>query len=206
MKKLKFQHPTERWLIFIIVMLIAALLSVLWFYGERINILWQQNGNGDLYTNSQNDQAQVDATTKFYIQTAIKSLYNQLPVTDPLQNRVYFPEARFYVPLSDLSRAVVYRYTDAQSGNFPAMLTATTNSNINQLPNTFGDVPCMQRHLQINIDSTKYPEDKLMATTKLNDGRTLYIYSHAEGNCNDPRWDQYSAEKLVDIFKQAKSY
>jgi hypothetical protein len=209
MKKFKLGHPTEKLLIFIIVMLIGLVAAILWFYGYQLNILWQQNGNGNLFGSNQQDTNQpVSADLKFYLQSAVKSLYNSQPVTDPVQQKVYFPEARFYVPYSDYARTVVYRYTDA-SGSVPAGGTFTTSFNTTILPTTFRDVPCIQRNVSLVVDNNdrNYGEGNFVKSVKLADGRTLHIYQQDnKKDCTDLKWQAGSTDPLVKLLEQAKSY
>lgn len=204
MKKFKTPHPTERMLIFITLLIIALLVSVIWFYGERINVLWQQNGNGSLLGQKQVDNVPVDTNIKFYIHTALKSLYNAEPVTDISQQRVYFPELRIYVPYSNYARTVVYRYNP--SDGVPESLELTSSANTNQLPVTFDDVPCLQRHVSVIVNSKSNFDGEFVQSLQMSDGRTLNLYRQDSKACSNDRWSQGSPDKLITLLKQAKSY
>lgn len=197
MRKIKLHHPTERLLVFIMLMIIALLVSVLWFFGDRINILWQQNQAAM--------SEPMSPEMKFYIQTAMKSLYNLQPVTDVAQQRVYFPEAKIYVPLSAYARTVVYRYTEAEAG-VPAGMVLTSNFNTNILPGTFEDVPCLQRHVEVAINDKSSFSGDFVKTVRLADGRTLNLYRQDSKSCSDEKWSQGSPDKLTALLEQAKSY
>lgn len=201
MKKVRLNHPTDRALITVVILLIASLIAVLWFYGERINTLWQQNGNGVSNTND----AAMNADTKFYIHTALKSLYNTQPVTDIASQRIYFPEAHFYVPYSDYARSVVYRY-DAPVDNYPATGFFTSNFNVNILANSFNDVPCLQRNVSVVVNSKTGGDGVFVKAVKLSDGRTLNIFKHDSAACSDARWAQGDPGKLITLLEQAESY
>jgi hypothetical protein len=200
MKKIKIQYPTDRVLIFISLMLIAALLSVLWFYGEKINILWQQNGNNN---NQRGGEPALTADIRFYIQSAVKSLYNSVPVTDVSQQRVYFPEARFYVPYSDYARTVVYRFDNDSSGGNGFF---TSNFNTNIMPGSFDDVPCIQRNVNIVVNSKAGGNGDFVKSVKLADGRMLNLFNRDSRACSDEKWNQGDTSKVVSLLGQAKSY
>jgi hypothetical protein len=203
MRKFKYQHPTDRVLIFIIALLIATLVSVLWFYGERINILWQQNGND---RNFKAAEAPLDTDLKFYIQSALKASYPYQPVVDPIQKRAYIPEANFYLPLNATTRDIVYANSQASPGN-PQQIIISTARNTNILPSSFDDVPCLQRHIIVSVDAAQNYDGSLVASKKLDDGRSLNIYRHQQGNCSEEKWTSvYSASAITDALQQARSY
>lgn len=201
MKKIRLSHPSDRVLITVVVLLIASLIAVLWFYGERINTLWQQNGNTPLNPHDKT----MNTETKFYVQAAMKSLYDSQPATDITQQRVYFPEARIYVPYSDYARSVVYRF-DNGSDNWPATGFFTSHSNVNAVANNFDDVPCIQRSVSIVVNSKEGGDGDFVKAIKLSDGRTLNIFKHDSAACGDARWREGSPDKVVSLLEQAKSY
>lgn len=204
MKEIKLHHPTERMLIFIIMMFVSALIAVLWFYGERINILWQQSGN-NINSENQNDVL-VNADIRLFIQTANKSLYRLQPVTDPLQNRVYLPEAHIYLPMTQLSRDLVYFYA-AATKDTPEELQLSTSFNTNSLPVTFKDVPCLQRFVSVGINSNKnLNADSFVGNKKLDDGRNIYIFKHDNSSCIEARWQVDTPTDIANLLLQARSY
>lgn len=200
MKKFKFRHPTNRLLVGVLVLIVGLNVAVLWYYGQKINTLWLQNGN--------DTPSAMTTDVKFYIKSAIGSLYNSEPATDVAQSRLYVPEAKIYLPLTNYSRAIVYRYDSGPDSTIPASITMTSKSNINAMPVSFADVPCMQRHLTININNSnsQFADGKLISTVKLSDTRTLYIYKHDEGACSTEIWGEGDPDKLLTLVKQAKSY
>jgi hypothetical protein len=202
MKKPKLQHPSEKVLILLLVIIIGLLVSVLWYYGDKINILWAQNGNNA----SQQNNATINTDLRFYIQSSLKSLYQNQAVIDPVQKRVYVPEANLYMPLNSATRKIVYFYSD-KTQDSPAQLEFATSSLINTLPVTFNDVPCLQRHITVSVDSTQTIDGNFIASKKLEDGRTLNIYRHQEGDCTDERWSiVYSSQDIIGALQQAHSY
>ncbi len=208
MKRLKIGHPSNRMLVLILTLIIALNVAVLWFYGDRLNTLWQQNGNGSLYNNGSGYQNQpVSTDIKFYIQTAMKSLYNSQPATDAAQQRLYLPEAKIYLPLTAYSRTLVYRYQPAGDG-IPETLTVTSSANTNALPSTFDDVPCLQRHatVLINSEDKTFADGSFVSDIKLADGRNLSLYDHDSSACGSAIWSQGAPAKVVSLLKQAQSY
>lgn len=205
MKKIKIhQHPIKI-STGLLTVTAAMLLFILWFYGDRLNTLWRQSGNTNLLSNAAAQKAPMDTDVKFYIQAALRSLYNRQPVTDVSQQRVYFPEARFYVPLDAYARSVVYRFQDADNDT-PATGTFTSNFNVNMLPTSFDDVPCLQRHVTVAINGKTSYDGTFIKAVKLADNRTLNIYEQDNKNCSSDLWGQGSPDKLVEILQQAKSY
>jgi hypothetical protein len=204
MKKIKIhQHPVKI-STGLLTVTVAMLLFILWFYGSRLNTLWLQSGNTNLLSNNSAKYAPMNADIKFYIHTALSSLYNKRPATEVAQQRVYFPEAHIYVPLSSYARDVVYSWQDADHDT-PATLTATNDFNVRILPNTFDDVPCLQRHVTVVVSGKTSYDGTFVEAVKLADGRTLNIYKQDHKNCKDI-WSQGAPDKLVEILRQAKSY
>jgi hypothetical protein len=209
MKYFKARHLSDQFLIFVVLLFVAVITAILWFYGERLNILWQQNGNGNIFGNSSTESAPMDANTRFYVQSALRNLYNIEPVTDTAQQRVYFPEARIYVPLSSYSRTIVYHFQDADNGiNSPATGAFTSNANTNRLPTSFDDIPCLQRHVTMLIDAKDKGsgDGTFVKDVKLADGRTLSLYKQDSKSCGSEVWGDGAPDKLIQLFEQAKSY
>src|SRR6185312_8887525 len=127
--RLKLTRLGRDFILLVIVLLIGALVAILWFYGERLNMLWNAN-------NFNNNQ--LSANINIYLQDALKGLYPYQPATDPLQKRVYFPEANFYVPMNTTARKLVYGYTPASTG-IPEELMITTSASLNTPVATFAD-------------------------------------------------------------------
>lgn len=201
MRKLKIAHPTEKILIFILVCIIGLMAAILWYFGQKIDTLWAQNGNDGPNKNSMSHEM------KFYIQSAVQSLYNSQPSTDAQQQRLYLPEARIYLPLNAHSRTIVYRY-EAGDKDTPEQIVLTTTANTNALPSTFNDVPCIQRNATflINSQDGTYADGKLISSVNLADGRILYIHKKENGNCNDLIWADGDPDKIIELMMQAKSY
>jgi len=205
MKKLKFQHPTNKVLIFLVVMLIGLLTAVIWDFGQKIDILWRQN------IISANFYSSTGATTidiKVYIQNAEKGLYSDQTVVDPIGERVYIPEARIYLPLTDLSRNLLYNYEAADSTqNTPAQVSINTSFNINRLVNTFADVPCAERMagFSINKKDGELVGNHFSGSMVLQDGRTLYLFTNVTDSCAN-YWGPDNPDAIVNLLKQAQSY
>ncbi len=199
MKKFKFQHPTDKVLIFVLVLIIGLLTAILWDFGQKLDILWKQD---------QNTPA-MNLDVKVYIQSALKGLYASPTVTDPLQSRVYMPEAQIYLPLSDLSRNLMYNYQAADKAlNSPAQAIINTGQNINHLANSFADVPCLQRMVSftINQKGDNINNGHLAGSVTLKDSRILYLYDNNSPGCDKFWFPGRGASDIVALLKQAQSY
>jgi len=207
MKHFKSRHLSDQFLIFVVLLFVAVITAILWFYGERLNVLWQQNGNGNIFGNNSAQSTAMDANTRFYVQSALSNLYDIRPVTDVAQQRVYLPEARIYVPLSSYSRTIVYHFQDADK-DIPASAALTSNANTNRLPVSFDDVPCLQRHVTMLIDSPNksFGDGTFVTNVKLADGRTLNLYKQDSKSCGSELWGDGAPDKLIQLLEQAKSY
>lgn len=202
MKKFKLVHPTEKMLIFILILIIGLMSALIAFFGWRINLL-----ENTLYGYGNSNQQQVTGLSwvpiRLQIQDAVKGVYSLETVTDPNQQKVYIPEARIYLPLSNSSRSLVYNHFEAD-GSEPAQFSFNTSQNLNQLPKNFDEVPCLQRVAGFSVNnSEKRYEGEPAGNLKLADGRTLYFWKNT-AKCE--RGEAYDSTSMVNLLKQAKSY
>lgn len=201
MKKFKFRHPTDRLLIFILTITIGLMAAIMMFFGWQINLLNDElRGYGNLKEQQQTGLAFFPIKT--LVASAVSNLYSLQPVTDPLTQRVYIPEARIYLPLSDDSRNLVYSHQPADSRS-PAQFSFNTKQNIGMLMSDWDEVPCIQRIAGFSIDQNQYDQEgKSAGSIKLADGRTLYLFKNS-AVCQRPGYDPAG---LINLLKQAKSY
>jgi hypothetical protein len=143
MKKVKLQHPSDKMLVFIIVIILSLQTGILWYFGQKIDILWKVN---NLSSNS------MPFETRLMIQNAISNLYINEGVIDVKDQRVYIPELKIYLPLKDSSRSLVYTHDSYDvSTNFPEELVLNTKQVSRTLPQNFSQIPCMQRLVDITV-------------------------------------------------------
>ncbi|MBX4188763.1 hypothetical protein KW792_01540 [Candidatus Saccharibacteria bacterium] len=202
MKKFKFVHPTDRMLIFILLTIIGLMTAILLFFGWRINMLERSLNCGNTKISQQSCISWFPI--KVYIQNAVESLYQSAGTIDPYTNRVMFPEARIYVPLSADAKDVRYFYSKPQTPSDDNILQTNSYSNMQSLIGSFDDVPCIQKFVDISIDKPAKTDLEPAGTLKLQDGRTLYFYKNNNKACREVT--HYLVDKTLDIFKQAKSY
>jgi hypothetical protein len=132
-------------------------------------------------------------------------------VVEPKENRVYFPELRFYLPLSQQARDLRYNFQagDNSKPYNPTPDQAQFNSIIvlNKLMKSFDDVGCIQRVVSVSIDNTLQTDEMLVDKINIGDvgaGRTMYIYRN-NSNCQS-FWNGDLSTQMSNLLKQAKSY
>lgn len=205
MKKFSFRHPTNKVLIGILVLIIAMQTALLWFYGSKIQLL--DNVINGVGSPQQRMQTSLGAfPLKVYIQEANKDLYSNSGVVDPINQRVYFPELKIYLPLTQTARNLRYNYYSGDaSSSLPPQAQFNTNTNIGRLVNQFSDAPCQQRLVTVSVNSKTDIGERLSGFTKLKDGRTLYFYENSNSSCNN-FWVDNTPASIVNNLKQAQSY
>lgn len=204
--KFKFKHPTEKVLIFILLLIIGLQVVVLWDFGQKINTLWTEvNGVDNSGTN------QVDGISGFplkvYIQDAVKGVYSLEPVVDPLKSVIYLPEVRISLPLRANSRDIRYNYEPASSVS-PAQVAVSTNHQLNNLVANFSDVTCAQRMVGFNVDKKDgfASGGKYAGSAELADGRTLHFWVNENSASCLQFWGDKTQQDILNLLKQAVSY
>ena len=195
--KYKYKHPTERVLIFIIVAIIALLAAILWVYGQKLDILWNEQ---------QSTASQQTLTPDFRqaIQSAQRVLYNPADV-DAAANRVYFPGLKIYVPLTNKSETLIY--TNQLESSTPVESIVSARSISDNYLNNFDDLKCLVKPAGVSVDkpSGAWKESEKAGTVKLGDGRTLYLYKTDASGCQNI-YAYVSPGDIIDSLKQAMSY
>jgi hypothetical protein len=207
MKKFKFKHPTDKMLIFILVLIIGLLTSILGFFGWRINLL-----ESSVYCKpTENSQQSCLGwfPIKVYIQDAVKGVYADEGVVDAKENRVYFPELRVYLPLSQPARDLRYNHTAGDNSDsknpWPEQSQFTSFSTLNTPLQDWNDIPCIQQEVTVSINAVSQTDQTASGSLKLNDGRTLYFYENTDKSCQ-VFWNGNQPNQIVQLLKQAKSY
>lgn len=209
MQKIKFKHPSDRMLIFILVLVIALQAAVLWGFGWRINKLSDQvNGTGSANLAEKSLGA---FPFKVYVRDATQLLYPNEGVVNVQNNRLYVPELRISLPLNQLSRDLRYGYyPPATTGTDAVQASFQSKASLVRLINNFADVPCQQRlvGLAVNQKDGYQNGGRYAGSVSLADGRILYLYTNttaATKNC-DQFWANETPDAVVTLFKQAQSY
>ncbi len=203
--RIKYRHPTERLLIFILLIIIGLMSAILWSFGQRLNILDDQtNGTGSLA--HQQETGLGWFPIKIYIQNAERGFYSLEPVADPSKNVVYLPEARISLPLSAESRDLRYNY-EARSSGSPAQVLVSTTQILNKSISNFADVTCEQRVIGFSIDQKDgfTAGGKYAGSISLSDGRILYFWLNDTKFCQN-FWGDGTQSDILGVLKQAQSY
>jgi hypothetical protein len=194
--KYRFEHPTERVLIFLIVAIIALLAAILWVFGQKIDILWNEH------------QIQVarpvPAEFSQLVQSAQKALYNPGDV-DAVAKRVYFPGLDVYVPLTQKSQTFMYSMPLEESS--PTEATFSANSIINSPLNDFSEVSCIAKPAGVSINKPDdgWKQAQQAGTVQLGDGRTMYLYKNVTDDCKSI-YAYVNPNDIVSLLKQARAY
>jgi hypothetical protein len=204
--KFKFKHPTNRVLIFILVMIVGAETALLGYFGLKTQILWDQVQGCASIQQPQSGCLGSFATLD-YVRDSINGLHPNEGVSDVNGSRIYFPELKISVPFSQESRILRYGYM-AKTKDNSEMANFSTYSLMNRPIQKWNNIPCYQFLVGLTVDKAddsywQYP--KQTANVKLKDGRTLYIYENKLQGCGSV-WHDETPDKIIDILKQAQSY
>jgi hypothetical protein len=204
MKKIKPSHPSNRVLIFILVLIIGVQTALLGYFGLKTQILWDQ-----IQGCSSNQQGICLSTFPAldYVRDSINGLRPNQGVSDNNGSKIYFPELKISIPFSQEGRALRYEYL-AKSQDNNEMASFSTYNLMNRPIQKWSDIPCYQFLAGLSVDKPdqtfwQYPEQA--ATVKLKDGRTLYIYKNKLKGCGDV-WVDKTPDTIVELLKQAQSY
>jgi hypothetical protein len=201
--KLKLEHPSNRLLIFILILIVAVQTALLGFFGLKINTLWDTvNGYGSPKEQINNSLASLPV--KSYIQDSLVALYRNDTVTDAGASKVYIPELKIYLPFNQLARDLKYAYTDDPTTSAGFSTKILLSHPIQRM----NDIPCVQTFAGLTVnkdDPPSWQNSENAGTVKLKDGRTLYLYKNNLKNCVN-LWAGITPDNVVDLLKQARSY
>ncbi|HET9850833.1 MAG TPA: hypothetical protein VFP35_04410 [Candidatus Saccharimonadales bacterium] len=205
MKIKNFKRHPYKITTLLLAVLVLLLLIVLIGYGYKIRDLDNElNGVGSDTQKQENGLAMFPL--KVYIQNALKGFYHEAGVASATDNRVYFPEMKFYLPLNDQTRSLRYLYTSGdKTAHLPAQAQFTTVFFLNRLVDSFNDVPCQQRLTAVGINNKIGTDLTTAGSLKMSDGRTLYFYKNTEPACR--QFYQVSVpQQIINLLKEAKPY
>jgi hypothetical protein len=209
--KVRFKHPSDRKLVAILLSVIALQTVVMWGIGQKVDSLWHDiMGVGT--PQQQFNSGLGSFPIKVYTQSAIKGLYTDYGIVEPKENRVYFPELKFYLPLSQQARDLRYHYEAADNSDpknaQPEQAQFTSAAILDRLMGTFDDVGCMQHVVSVSIGSLLQTDEA--AVTKIDighvgAGRVMYIYRNSNPAC-ESFWGSKLSTQISTTLKQAKPY
>lgn len=177
-----------------VLVLQSVAILVMW---PKVDITWKQT----------NKDPNEDIQFKMLIKDGVTSSYRDA-IIDAQTKRVYLPEVDIYLPLSEKTRELKYQYTPGDTKNsYPEEIMISTKSQVETLPETLAQVPCVQRMLRATIgspDSERFNE-KQAGNITLDDGRSLHFYENSNKNCAS-RWLSFSPADMTELLKTARSY
>jgi hypothetical protein len=204
--KYKFKHPSNRVLIFVLLMIIATQTALLGYFGLKTQILWDEI-QGCISI----QQPQGGCLGTFPVLENVRSAVNALlpneGIADASATKVYFPELKIYLPYSQTARNLRYNYQPKTSDN-TEMANFSTYNLMNSPIQSWNDVPCHQLFVGLTVDKSdssywQYPQ--AAGAVKLKNGRTLYLYKNKLQTCANVRSNN-TPDKVIDLLKQAQSY
>jgi hypothetical protein len=200
--KYKIKHPSNRVLIFILLIIIAAQTALIGYLGLKTQILWEQVQG---CSSSQNQQGGCLGTFPAldYVRDSNNSIYANAGIADTGATKISFPELKISLPYSQDARSLRYSYVP-KSNDTAEVASFSTYNLMNAPIYKFDDIPCHQFVAGLSVDK---PEDSFwqhedqVDTLKLKDGRTLYLYENSLKSCTNSTKD-----KVIELLKQAQSY
>jgi hypothetical protein len=121
------------------------------------------------------------------------------PIVDVSENRVYIPEARVYVPLTQDSINLKYDYRSV--ANSPTQLYLSLSNVIGSQTET--DSPTCDKMIMLNSQNTSYGDNLVAKISPTKDG-FQYIYSHDPNSCSIYFNDALT--KIQAIAREIQSY
>lgn len=129
------------------------------------------------------------------------------PAISVTEKKVYFPELKIALPLSD--EAVSLLYATRQTGNKQVTYDITNRALASQPSAGFQtQFACTPVRLSFEASANPFNQNEQNnAAVKLADGRTLQIYTYTNKACQ-PQWDaaDVNPSKIAQLFAQATSY
>lgn len=172
----------------VIIVLGALLISSSWYIIKTSN---NSMGSSTSSIHPPIMQAEKDHMQAFVNDTEQRRY--RYPVIDVKENRVYFPEARIYVPLSENSRDIRYQ------GGEKTLWLSTSMAVGRQTGDSDASCDRVVLLTQSENDSQGYIA---AGTITANDGSTRYIFRHPA--C--PIYGDDLSKNLADVIKEAQYY
>lgn len=192
----KIPKTKKFWMPVLIAVLVLQALAVAYMW-PKVDITWKEI----------NKDPNEDIQVKMLITDSAASVYSD-GVIDAQQKRVYLPEANIYLPLNNDTRNLRYQHIPSDAKNsYPEEILVSTKTQVETLPETLAQVPCVQRMVRATVgspDSERFNEKKAGNMT-LDDGRTLYFFENNNKNCNS-RWLSFGPDDMTAVMQTAKAY
>ncbi len=222
MLKLKipdFLSSKKFWIPGLVVFLLIQTIAFISFIQVFVDYSHQMNLNTESGDNSFNTSVQATA----------KTMFRNDVVTDAKENKVYLPELKVSLPLSQLSRDLQYSYWQGDEVS-PAALSLNTKNVLNTMPRPLisykqtswlmlhyyqpdlasgnSDISCLQHvaRLSVNKQSELQQTEKAAGQIRLKDGRMFYLYKNGAPDCEHMWGSNDLADQIIDLLSQAQSY
>jgi hypothetical protein len=213
--KFKLKHPSNRALVFVVVVIIGLEAGILWYFGGKIQILWNDVQCQGQSTNPEHGQPNFNPSASCLgnlpvlhaAQSAVASMYFSEPIPDAKENKVYIPELKIYLPLTVVSRSLVYTYFQGDS-TMPEAVSFNNKQLTSAMLQNFNDIKCRQNFVELSVNGRNDPNTYGMSyntSVKLSDGRIFYIFSN-KNDCSNVWTDNISPNAIINVLKQAKPY
>lgn len=180
----------------LVTVLVLQSFAILYMW-PKVDITWKETHKDP------NEDLQV----KMLIKDSAASVFSDA-IIDAEKKRVYLPEINVFLPLNQQTRQLKYSYTPGDTRNsYPEEIMISTRSQVETLPETLAQVPCVQKMLRVTVgsqDSERFNE-KQAGNITLDDGRNLHFYENNNKSCTS-RWLSFSPADMTGLMKTAKSY
>lgn len=129
------------------------------------------------------------------------------PAVSVTEKKIYFPELKLVVPLSDDAVSILYSGRQVGSGQTTYDIT---NRTLVSLPATGYQTQFSCTPVRLSFEAKANPfnqNEKTNAAVTLADGRTLQIYTYTNKACQ-PQWDAAKVDPaaIAQLFAKATSY
>jgi hypothetical protein len=139
--------------------------------------------------------------------SALNAIGMSQPAVSVTEKKIYFPELKLVLPLSDEATSLLYSSRQVGSGQTTYDIT---NRALASLPAAGYQVQfsCTPVRLSFEAKANPFnPNEKTNPAVSLADGRTLQIYTYANKACQ-PQWDAVKVDPaaIAQLFAKATSY
>lgn len=192
----KIPKTKKFWMPVLVAVLVLQSLAILYMW-PKVDVTWKQT----------NKDPNEDIQLKMLIKDSAASVYSDA-IINAETKRVYLPEINVFFPLDEKTRQLKYQYIPGDTKNsYPEEIMISTKNQVETLPETLAQVPCVQQMLRVTInnqDSERFSEKKAGSVT-LDDGRGLYFFENNNKSCSS-RWLSFGPTDMTQVMKTAKSY
>lgn len=145
-----------------------------------------------------------DISMMFLLRRAEEDRYKQ-PVIDISENRVYIPEARIYLPLTDASRDMRYEYRDYGVDSKSKVVYFSTSSVVGMQTGAQYE-SCDKMVTLVSPQEAQVPSGNVAGSIAPTKDDLSDMYIHPSESCWDKAWYSNLTRELKEAVKEAKSY